>query len=85
MRELGLDKTITLQQLKEAIKHQTYLVRKDESRALAGLLVMLPEKQQRLRALGLARELLVMSGPISAEKEARLARVAEVLGTELAA
>ena len=85
MRELGLDKTVTLAQLKEAIKQQTYLVRKDESRALAGLLVMLPEKQQRLRALGLARELLVMGGPISAEKEGRLARVAQVLETELAA
>jgi len=85
MRELGLDKTVSLAQLKEAVKHQTFLVRKDEARALNGLLVMLPEQQQRARALSLARELLVMGGPLSAEKESRLARVAQVLQTRLAA
>ena len=84
MRDFGLDKTVTLAQLKEAVKHQTFLVRKDEARALAGLLVMLPEKQQRAQALNLARELLVMGGPISAEKEGRLARVAQVLQIDLA-
>jgi hypothetical protein len=70
---------VSLAQLKEAIKRETFLVRMDEKRALDGLLILLSNKKQRLRALRLARELLVMGGPISAEKEARLSRVAQVL------
>jgi hypothetical protein len=79
MRDFGLDKSVSLAQLKDAIKRETFLVRMDEKRALDGLLILLPNKKQRLRALRLARELLVMGGPISAEKEARLSRVAHVL------
>ncbi|PRC93173.1 DUF3141 domain-containing protein [Solimicrobium silvestre] len=79
MLEIGLDKTVSLQQLKATIKQQTFLVRMDEQRALSGLTVLLPKPAERHRALKLARELLELSGPISAEKEGRLQRVAHVL------
>lgn len=79
MYELGLDKDIPLSLLKESIKLQTFLVRMDEHRALQGLLTLLPSEQERISALQLARELLQMSGPISTEKEERLARVEQVL------
>ncbi|MDO8312568.1 MAG: DUF3141 domain-containing protein, partial [Sideroxyarcus sp.] len=82
MRDFGLDKTVSLAELKAAIKLQTYLVRMDETRALNGLRILLPLPAQRIRALSLARELLIMGGPISAEKEQRLSRVAQVLGVD---
>ena len=79
MLEFGLDKTVSLQQLKDTIRQQSYLVRKDEDRALNGLTALLPTKASRQRAMQLARDLLSLSGPISAEKEQRLLRVAQVL------
>ena len=79
MLEFGLDKTVNLQQLKDTIRQQSYLVRKDEQRALNGLTALLPTKASRQRAMHLARELLSLSGPISDEKEDRLLRVAQVL------
>jgi pimeloyl-ACP methyl ester carboxylesterase len=82
MRDIGLDKTVTLEKLKATIKRQTFLVRMDQERALATLPNLLPEKHQRHQALELARELLALGGPISAEKEQRLARVAQVLEYE---
>ena len=85
MLESGLDKTVSLQQLKETIKQQTFLVRMDEPRALSSLTNLLTTAAERQRALNLARELLSMSGPISAEKEGRLQRVAEALGLEATA
>jgi pimeloyl-ACP methyl ester carboxylesterase len=80
MRDFGLDQKVTLAQLKEAIRRETFLVRMDEGRALQGLLVLIPEKSRRRRALELARELLLMGGPISEEKEARLSRLSQLLG-----
>jgi pimeloyl-ACP methyl ester carboxylesterase len=79
MRDFGLDKTVSLAELKAAIKLQTYLVRMDETRALNGLRILLPLPAQRTRALSLARELLIMGGPVSDEKEQRLSRAALVL------
>jgi len=81
MLELGLNKTINLQQLKDTIKQQTYLVRMDGQRALNGLTKLLPAKEERQRAINLARELLALSGPISPEKESRLQVVEQVLKT----
>jgi hypothetical protein len=83
MRDFGLDKTVSLAQLKQAIKLQTFLVRLDEARALNGLLKLLPQSEQRQKALQLARELLLMGGPISDEKELRLNHVAQVLGVSV--
>jgi len=85
MLESGLDHTVSLQQLKETIRQQTFLVRMDEPRALASLTKLLTTKEERERALNLARELLAMSGPISAEKEGRLQRVADALGLDASA
>jgi hypothetical protein len=83
MRERGLDKTITLTQLKEAVNLQTYLVRQDEARALQGLRVLLPEPAQRSEALALAHRLLEMGGPIKEEKLVRLRRIGQILEVDL--
>lgn len=85
MRDFGLDKTVSLAQLKDAIKLQTFLVRLDEKRALSGLLLLLPQQTQRQKALDLARQLLLMGGPISDEKEVRLSHVAQILGVATSA
>jgi pimeloyl-ACP methyl ester carboxylesterase len=82
MRELGLDKTISIQKLKQTIRQQTFLVRMDEERALITLNKLLPDEASRERAIKLTRELLALGGPISAEKEARLLRVSHVLGLQ---
>jgi pimeloyl-ACP methyl ester carboxylesterase len=82
MRELGLDKTISPQQLKQTIRQQTFLVRMDEERALTSLNKLLPDQAARERAITLTRELLALGGPISMEKEARLLRVTIVLGLQ---
>lgn len=79
MRERGLDSINSVAQLKEAVHLQTYLVRQDEARALAGLQVLLPETSQRIEALELAHQLLAMGGPIKEEKKQRLKRVAQIL------
>jgi len=84
MRDTGLDKTVTLDQLKESIRQQTYLVRTDEERALKGLPLLLAEPHQRQQALTLTRELLELCGPISAGKVERLAQVAKVLELQVA-
>ena len=80
MKELGPDKTISLQQLKDDIRKQTFLVRRDEQRALTGLVKLLPTEADRMGAYTMTRDLLKLSGPISAEKEGRLQRVADILG-----
>ena len=80
MKELGPDKTISLQQLKDDIRKQTFLVRRDEQRALNGLVKLLPTEAERMGAYTMTRDLLQLSGPISAEKEGRLQRVADILG-----
>lgn len=82
MRERGLDKTVSLAQLKEAVKLQTYLVRLDEERALEGLTMLLPQPAQRSGALELARQLLARGGPIKEEKLQRLRKVAQILQVE---
>jgi len=85
MQEIGLDKTISLQQLKDTIKQQTFLVRMDEERALSSLTNLLPTMPERQRALNLAREMLSLSGPISEAKEARLQQAARALGVDAGA
>ena len=83
MRERGLGSTVSVAKLKEAVHLQTYLVRKDEARALAGLQVLLPEPSQRIEALELAYRLLAMGGPIKEEKKQRLKRVAQILQVDV--
>lgn len=82
MQEAGGDQKFNLQLLKDTIRQQTFLMRMDEARALRGLNKLLPAKAQRQRALTLARDLLSLSGPISAEKEGRLQRVSQILELE---
>ena len=84
MLESGQDQKLSLQLLKDTIRQQTFLVRMDEQRALQGLNKLMPTKAGRQHALTMARDLLSLSGPISAEKEGRLQRVALILGLEKA-
>lgn len=80
MHDAGLDISMNLGALKQMIRHQTFVVRTDEMRALQGLKKLLPTKAQRQHALDTATGLLALSGPISAAKQERLLQVANVLG-----
>ena len=82
MAESGGGQKFNLKLLKDTIRQQTFLVRFDEQRALRGLNKLMPAQADRQRALKLARDLLALSGPISAEKEARLQKVAQILGLD---
>ena len=82
MAESGDGQKFNLKLLKDTIRQQTFLVRFDEQRALRGLNKLMPAQADRQRALKLARDLLALSGPISAEKEARLQKVAQILGLD---
>jgi pimeloyl-ACP methyl ester carboxylesterase len=83
-REAGLAGTVKLADFKEAVKRQTFVILLDEERALAGLPALLPEHDQRVRALAIARKLAETRG-LSATHAARLDRVAQVLGLEATA
>lgn len=82
MAETPLGEGVALPALKDSIRRQTWLVRNDETRALDTLGSLLTEPQQRQQALDLAWHLLGIAGPISEEKQARLARVAAALQLE---
>ena len=58
MQETALGEDLTLEQFKQAVRRQTWLVRNDEKRALATLEQLLPTDQQRRFALELAILLL---------------------------
>ena len=80
MQETALGEDLTLEQFKQAVRRQTWLVRNDEKRALATLEQLLPTDQQRRFALELAILLLQAAGPISQEKQQRLGRLALAMG-----
>lgn len=80
MRSTPFGKTVTLAELKQAIRMQTWLVRNDQERALTTLPALLQEERDRRQALELTYDLLATAGPISEEKQQRLTRVAAVLG-----
>ncbi|OQS38747.1 TerB family tellurite resistance protein [Chromobacterium haemolyticum] len=80
MQETALGEDLTLEQFKQAVRRQTWLVRNDEKRALATLEHLLPTEQQRQFALELAILLLQAAGPISGEKQQRLGRLALAMG-----
>jgi hypothetical protein len=80
LRESGLDHTIHLAELKQAARRQTFLVRWDEERALAGLAQLLPTTSERRRALDAARALAATRGDIAPAQQLRLDRVAAQLG-----
>lgn len=79
MGQFGSEQILNLGELKDVIKRETYLVRMDAERALQGLTKLLPEMAQRQSAIKLIRELLVMGGTITPEKEKRLTYASQVL------
>lgn len=83
MQETGLGENLTLEEFKQVVRRQTWLVRNDEQRALDTLGTLLPQMQQRQLALELAYHLLSVAGPISQEKQGRLKRVSQILGIDV--
>ncbi|WP_083338613.1 TerB family tellurite resistance protein [Chromobacterium sphagni] len=82
MQDTGLGEELTLEEFKQAVRRQTWLVRNDEKRALETIGDLLPDEQQRQMALELVMLLLAAAGPISVEKQQRLGRVALAMGVD---
>lgn len=80
MQETPLGEDVSLPQLKDAIRRQTWLTRNDETRALATLGALLCDSTQRQMALDMAWHLLGVAGPVSEGKQLRLGKVAAALG-----
>ncbi|MDF0604718.1 DUF3141 domain-containing protein [Neisseriaceae bacterium TC5R-5] len=83
MQETGLGEELTLEQFKQLIRRQTWLVRNDEQRALATLTNLLPDRHQRQMALELAMLLLQAAGRISDEKQLRLQLAAQAMEVDI--
>ncbi len=79
LQKSGLDKTIRLSDLKQAVKRQAWLVALDEARALAGLAQLIPQAPTRRRIFDTAYNLIATRGEISPAQHARLEQIAQVL------
>ncbi|HTX72610.1 MAG TPA: DUF3141 domain-containing protein [Rectinemataceae bacterium] len=81
IQEMPIKERPTLAQLKEAIKRQSFILLLDEDRAVKALPKLLPDVEERLRALERARQIATArAGKLSAAQEARFRRLEEVLG-----
>jgi hypothetical protein len=81
IQEMPVKKRPTLAQLKEAIKRQSFILLLDEERAVKALPKLLPDVEERQRALARARQIATArAGKLSAAQEARFRRLEEVLG-----
>jgi pimeloyl-ACP methyl ester carboxylesterase len=81
IQEMPAKKRPTLAQLKEAIKRQSFILLLDEERAVKALPKLLPDMEERQRALGRARQIAAAkAGKLSDAQEARFRRLEETLG-----
>ncbi|MGE5746041.1 MAG: TerB family tellurite resistance protein [Solirubrobacterales bacterium] len=81
IREMPIKKRPTLAQLKEAVKRQSFILLHDEERAVQALPKLLPDVEERQRALERARQIAAAkAGKLSDAQEARFRRLEEVLG-----
>ena len=81
IRELPEAERPTIDQLKEAVKRQTFTLLLDEERALNALPRLLPELHQRRQVLKFARLVATAkAGQLSAAQERRFRRLEEILG-----
>jgi pimeloyl-ACP methyl ester carboxylesterase len=81
IQEMPVKERPTLAQLKEAIKRQSFILLLDEERAVKALPKLLPDVEERQRALERARQIATArAGKLSAAQEARFRRLEEVLG-----
>jgi len=83
IQEMPVKKRPTLAQLKEAVKRQSFILLHDEERAIKALPKLLPDVEERQRALARARQIATArAGKLSAAQDARFRRLEEVLGVE---
>jgi pimeloyl-ACP methyl ester carboxylesterase len=81
IQEMPIKKRPTLAQLKEAVKRQSFILLLDEERAVKALPKLLPDVEERQRALARARQIAAAkAGKLSDAQEARFRRLEEVLG-----
>jgi len=81
IQELPIKKRPTLAQLKEAVKRQSFILLLDEERAVKALPKLIPDVDERQRALARARQIAAAkAGKLSAAQEARFRRLEQVLG-----
>lgn len=70
---------LTLAQLKQVLKQQTFLMLLDTDRAVRALPGLLPKQEQRRAAIAAARKVVVTRGPLSDAQKARFAELEELL------
>lgn len=75
----------SLDEVKSAFKDAAMMVTIDPEKTLASLHEVLPEQQDRQRAVSMALHMVAARGSFEPEREARLRHVAEVLGVQLEA
>ena len=81
IQEMPVKKRPTLAQLKEAVKRQSFILLLDEERAVKALPKLLPDVEERQRALERARQIATArAGKLSDAQEVRFRRLEEVLG-----
>ncbi len=81
IRKTPAERRPTLAQLKQAIKRQWFVLLLDEERAINALPILLPENDQRNRALNLVYQIATArAGKLDASQEARFRRLEKILG-----
>jgi tellurite resistance protein len=73
----------SLDEVKNAFKDAAMMVTIDPDRAIASVREVLPEVQDRQRAVNMAWNMVAARGSFEPEREERLRHIAEVLGVEL--
>ena len=72
---------VTLQQLKETVREQAALLRKDPNGAIASIAKLLPEDpEQRARLLAVVHDVAAAEGTLTADQEGRFASVKRAFG-----
>lgn len=81
IREVPGDSRPTLAQLKQAFRRQMFILFLDEERSVNALPKLLPEMDQRRRALELVRQIATArAGKLNDSQETRFRRIEEILG-----
>src|SRR6266478_9702113 len=80
--ELAPERRPSMSDLKAAVKRQAFVVALDEERAIAALPKLLPEMQQRRRAIDAARLVARTRGELSERHKARFRRLEQSLALD---
>src|SRR5262249_1161191 len=82
MDDLAPELRPSMADVKVAVRRQAAVIWLDEERAIAALPKLLPDMQQRQRALDAARRVARAPGGLSQRHEARYRRLEAILGLE---